>query len=398
MNQTHDVIIIGGGYAGVAAAMRLAGRSRGQSILLVNAAPHFVERIRLHQVASGQTLPQRDIAGFLRGTGIEFLQGWVTGFNPDARTVTVKTETSTTQLHYSKLVYALGSAADMASVPGVRDHAISVAAVSDAALLRQQLPELAAQNGRLLVVGGGLTGIEAASELAEAFPGLRVTLATRGVLGAGLSQKGRAHLRRVFARLGVTVIENAAVTRLESNAALLHDGRSLPFDRCLWAGAFVPPPLARESGVAVNSRGQILIDPYLRSISHPDVYGAGDAAQFVEDPGAPVRMSCAAGMPMGMQAGANIAAEMRGEAPKPHRFAYFGQCISLGRHDGLVQFVHPDDTPRERVLTGGAAARFKEFICKSTIYALHMERLLPGSYPWPRMEPKTQRRQVAPAK
>src|SRR5437764_1270392 len=79
------------------------------------------------------------------------------------------------------------------------------------------LPALAARGGRLLVCGGGLTGIEAAAEIAEAWAGVKVVLATRDRLGARLSEKGRAHLRRVFAKLGIALHEGAEIARLAAD-------------------------------------------------------------------------------------------------------------------------------------------------------------------------------------
>jgi hypothetical protein len=62
-----------------------------------------------------------------------------------------------------------------------------------------------------------------------------------------------------------------------------------------------------------------------------------------------------------------MAAELAGREPRPLRFRYVSQCISLGRRDGLVQFVHADDTPREAVLTGRLAALYKEAIVRGTV-------------------------------
>ncbi|HEY7295764.1 MAG TPA: FAD-dependent oxidoreductase [Dehalococcoidia bacterium] len=379
------VVIIGAGYAGMTAALRLGRRARrlGGAVTLVNGTDTFVERIRLHQFGSGQTLKMRRIPAMLRGTGVQFVQGRVTALNPNAHRLSVSLpEGNSLELGYDTLLYALGSTIDVESVPGVREQALALSSPELAARLASELPALAARGGRLLVCGGGLTGIEAATEIAEAWPGARVALTTRDTLGERLSKKGRAHLRRVFARLGIELHEGASVARLAGGRAELAGGGTLPFDLCLWAGSFSVPALAWEAGLRVNERGQILVGPDLRSVSHPEIVAAGDAASPAEDPGAPIRMACATAMPMGAFAADTILADLAGRTAPAFSYRYLIQCISLGRKNGLIQFVNPDDSPREKILTGRAAALVKEFICRFTTFSLAMERRRPGTYRW----------------
>ncbi len=396
------VVIVGAGYAGMTAALRLGKRCRKLSagVTLVNGTDTFVERIRLHQAGSGQRVKTHSIERMLRGTGVAFVQGRVTALQADVRRLTVaQADGGGLTLDYDTLLYALGSTIDVDSVPGVREQALALGSPALAARLAGELPALAARGGRLLVCGGGLTGIEAATEIAEAWPGVRVALATRERLGERLSQKGRAHLHTVFTRLGIALHEGASVTRLAAGQAELADGGTVPFDLCLWAGSFSVPALAREAGLRVNGRGQILVGPDLRSLSHPEIVAAGDAAAPAEDPGAPIRMACATAMPLGACAADSILATLEGKPAPAFSYRYLFQCISLGRRNGLIQLVNADDSPREKIVAGRAAALFKEFICRYTTFALGMERRLPGSYRWPQGKrlPATARPASGPA-
>jgi NADH dehydrogenase FAD-containing subunit len=147
----------------------------------------------------------------------------------------------------------------------------------------------------------------------------------------------------------------------------LEDGGSLPFDLCLWACGFAPPDLAREAGLEVNAIGQIVTDRALRSSSHPTIVAIGDAAEVLSEPGGRCRMSCAAGRPMGAAAARAIAALASGREPEPFRFGYIHRCISLGREDGLIQFVDAQDAPLPLIWAGARAARWKEYVCRRTI-------------------------------
>jgi NADH dehydrogenase FAD-containing subunit len=381
MNTHHKVVIIGGGYAGLMTALRLAGKSKAQSpqITLVNASDTFVERIRQHQVATEQYPRRHRIADLLGRRPIEFVQGYVTGLEPDEQTVTIAIGDAIQTLSYDTLVYALGSTITTDRIPGLTDHAyvLNGSGPNSTAALAEKLPEIAARGGRLLVIGGGLTGIEGATEIAEAYPDLKVTLATQDILGTGLSGRGREHLRKVMRDLNIELREHTTIEGIEANAARLADGNSLSFDLCLWAGAFAVPALAREAGLQVDELGRIVTDERLRSKSHPNIVAVGDAATRA---GHPLRMACATAMAMAAHAADNIAHVLQGEQETHFRFAYVVQCISLGRREALVQMVDERDQPLDRIFTGRLGAFIKEFICRFTIWALKLERWLPGTY------------------
>ncbi|MCP2257459.1 Pyridine nucleotide-disulfide oxidoreductase [Streptoalloteichus tenebrarius] len=173
----HRVVVLGAGYAGLVAAQRLARRicPRGASVTLVNAEPRFVERIRLHQVAAGQTVADLPLAALLAGSGARLLVGRVTGIDLDARTVRVGEE----KIGYDTLVYGLGSVTDVNTVPGAAEHAAVLSWPQEALRLAARLSDLARRGGAAVVCGGGPTGVELATELAESYPGLSVRMVTR---------------------------------------------------------------------------------------------------------------------------------------------------------------------------------------------------------------------------
>ena len=163
----NEILVIGAGYAGMTVALGVAARTRGRDvrITLVNPEDRFTERLRLHQIASGQELKDLRIPRMLDGTGVEFTQGWVTAIDADTRTVRVDDERT---LHYDTLVYALGSVADTEAVPGAEDHAYTLNSMRDAQQLATRLRQLG--GGTVVVGGGGLTGVESAAEIAEQHP------------------------------------------------------------------------------------------------------------------------------------------------------------------------------------------------------------------------------------
>src|SRR5437879_2806832 len=110
-SATTRIVVIGAGYSGMMAALRLSGRTRrhGATVTLVNQSDEFVERIRLHQRAAGQSPAVSTIPHMLRGTGVQFVQGRVTGLDPEHRGVSIETQGGAEEVGYDCLVYALGS-------------------------------------------------------------------------------------------------------------------------------------------------------------------------------------------------------------------------------------------------------------------------------------------------
>ncbi|RQW89101.1 NAD(P)/FAD-dependent oxidoreductase [Micromonospora globispora] len=367
----HRIIVLGAGYAGAIAAGRLAKRLRPEdvAITLVNAEPDFVERVRMHQLAVGQDLKPRPLAEMFAGTGVELRLATVTGVDADRKTVAVVDANGAQELTYDTLVYALGSGWNAQGVPGTAGHAYEIASRPGALRLRERLARLDAGQ-TVVVVGGGLTGLEAAAEIAEARPDLDVALAARGGLGDWLSPKGREHLREVFGKLGITVHEHAAVTGVEADRVATAEGKAIPAAVTVWTTGFAVHPIAKATALEVTGTGQIVVDGTMRSVSHPDVYAIGDAAFAMGRGGRPLRMSCASGTPMAWQAADAITARLTGGKLPNAPLRYFNQCISLGRKEGLIQYVTADDRAVPAALTGRLAAVYKELVCKGAAWSV----------------------------
>ncbi len=386
------IVVIGAGYAGLLATVRLAGRlkreiqDRRVTITLVNAADVFVERLRLHQMAANRPIPDRPIAETLRGTGATFVRGTVIGLDAARRRLEVQTDGGPQPIAYDHLVYALGSTIDLDNLPGAREyaHVLTATGPRSAAALRELLPKLnaAAGHGRLLVGGGGATGIEAAAEFAEAYPNLRVQVVTQGDFGQFINPHVAAYMRHSLYRLGVAIQDQTTLVELQAQAALTDSGEVLPFDACLWAGGFTVPRLAREAGLAVNDRGQILIDPFMRSVSHPEIYAIGDAAYPVETPGARLRMAAFTAVLMGAHGADCLSAAVQGRTPKPFSFAYLGQAISLGRRDAIGFNNYPDDAPNWPYFTGRVGMEAREFFVRLLADQPNIARRWPGAVVW----------------
>jgi NADH dehydrogenase FAD-containing subunit len=384
---TIRVVVIGAGYAGMIATNRFLGslseeESRRITLTVINERSVFVERIRLHELAAGSrgsvTLPLSSVLH----PGASIVVGRARLIDPVTRMVQVESDTGKSGVPYDYLIYAVGSVA-AAPVPGAVEHAFLIGDYDGAAGAAAAI-SAAGPGPRIAVVGGGFTGVETASELAEQHPGAEVTLYCAGPLLPGARPAARASIGKTLKRLGVSIEADSAVAEIEAGKLRLRSGRVHAFDACLLAASFGVPDLAARSGLAVTGDGRLRVDEHLRCVGEPAVIGAGDAVAAPAAVAAHLRMGCAVALPLGGHAAETLLASIRGRALPVLSAGFVIQCISLGRKKGYIQVVRPDDTPRALHVTGRMAARVKEMICTMVVERPKQEIAKPGAYSWPK--------------
>ncbi|MFG3342905.1 NAD(P)/FAD-dependent oxidoreductase [Glycomyces sp. NPDC048151] len=358
----NDILVIGAGYTGMMAAHGIAHRNRDARVTILNPTDRFTERLRQHQVAAGQELGYHRISAIVAPAGIRFVEGRAAAVDTAARKVALD---DGRELHYDLLVYAIGS-----STPKVK----GAFTIDDPALAERLRGR---PDGVLTVSGAGLTGIEAATEIAEAYPEMRVRLLSRGEPGSMMGPKARAYLMGALARLGVEVRTGVTVTEVHDDAVVLDNGERLPTDTTLWTTGVRVAPLAAEAGLAVDDAGRVLVDAGLRSVSHPEVFAIGDAAAIRQDYGV-IHGTCQSGIPSAAHAAESVTRVLQGKAPKPFRFGYIHQPVSLGRKDAVIQFTNHDDTPSRWYLKGKAAIAYKEAVSGSPLKFYRSRRAIPA--------------------
>ena len=368
-----EVVVIGGGYAGVMAANRLTQRD-DVAVTLVNPRPQFVERIRLHQLVGGSDDAVVDYREVLAG-GVRLVVDTVTGIDAAQRRLTLA---SGGAAGYDYLVYAVGSGAARPTVPGAAEFAHPTASLEEALRLRSVLEGTPA-TAPVTVVGGGPLGIETAAELAEL--GRTVTLVCGEQLGPYLHPRARRSVAKVLSGLGVTVVEGpgAQATSVTRDAVQLRDGRELPSTVTVWAAGFGVPDLAARSGLTTDAAGRLLTDETLTSVDDERIVATGDAAA---PSGLPLRMSCQAALPLGSHAADTVLSRLAGERPPAFDRGIAAMCVSLGRRAGVFQFAHRDDTAMGLHVPGRLGAKLKEAAVTSPIKQITHEARKPGSHRW----------------
>ncbi|MFI0192696.1 NAD(P)/FAD-dependent oxidoreductase [Streptomyces sp. NPDC017082] len=343
------IVVVGAGYAGTFAANRAARKIKGAEVTVVNARPEFVERIRLHQQVAGTAEAATPLGAMLR-PGIATRIGTVEKVGDG--TVLLGDGES---IGYDRLFLAVGST--VRALPGT----VPVGTWEGARQARAALAALPA-GSTVTVAGGGATGLETATEVAEARPDLRVRIVAPSVADC-LSGGARRRALAALDRLRIEVVDDG-VEEAAAGVVRLRSGREAGSDLTLWAIVAGVPDLAARSGLDVDAGGRIVVDACLRSVTDPHVFAVGDCAGV---PG--TRFGCQTAHPQAKAAVDALARLERGRAPEPYTPRYVARCVSLGRADAVAQFTHPDDSLRDGYLRGGAAMAFKKIVYVGTKYS-----------------------------
>jgi NADH dehydrogenase FAD-containing subunit len=372
MNK-YEVVVVGGGYAGVMAANRLTQRDDVR-VTVINPRPVFVPRLRLHQLV-GETheavIEYQDILA----EGVELVVDTVKRIDAAERTV-VLTDGGT--IGYDYLIYAVGSGSPTPRVPGATEFAYPVATLEAAQRLRSVLLDTP-MTAAVTVIGGGPTGVETAAELAE--QGRAVTLVCGDVLVPYLHPKARRTAHKYLAELGVTVIEGseAAVTAVTREAVQLGDGRTLASDVTIWTAGFGVPDLADRSGLRTDAAGRLLTDETLTSVDDERIVAAGDCSAPSD---LPFRMSAYVAYCLGAHAADTLLRRISGEQPSAIDLSFIAMCLSFGREAGIYQLGHKNETGMRLYFSGSMGKKLKEIACEAGIKHLATEARKPGSHRW----------------
>lgn len=380
----YEMVVLGAGYAGLMTALRL--RPQRMRVLVINPTGQFVERVRLQEsIVAPVAVRIPSIRTLLAGTGIDFMRATAVSMDADSRIVRVDTDFGQREIAFEQAVYATGSNTNVDDIPGVAENAYRLETKDgprSPAALRACLAAASGKAVKVIAVGGAETSVEVAGEIKNCWPDAAVTMISRSRCGEFKGDGVEAAVRRQLENLGVTMIDRETITEVRPNEVLTEHGRCVPYDICIWSGGLRASPLARQAGIATDSADRILVDPNLRSISHPHILAVGDAAHPIAPTGAPYRLSAFAALASGAYAADLIAAQRNSREVLPFSFSTLGQGVAIGR-GGVGFFSYPNDKQSLFIVTGPLARHIRNFFVWLVSYVLKLERRQPGFFWWP---------------
>lgn len=379
--RADRIVILGGGYAGLLAAGTLRREQPQARITLVDTQSEFSHRVRWHEQLAGQTIDHINYEAFAAERDIEFLQGRVKTLVPKDGQVHLEATKGAAILAYDQLIYALGSVSrPLWQSPQDNCYALNSS---------QELNEANARLPRtkhLLIIGGGLTAVEYATEVAERYPAITVQLVTSSSLLPDYSSAAQDYARQAMVDMNIDLIEHSPISQIEAHQAVTTGGNHLPFDLCLCSTGFLASPVWRDSGLPCLENGQIAVNSKMQAHGFDNIWVAGDAAQHEVNGQATLRMSCATAYATAPLTGLNVARAVRGELALEHTPYYFCHCVSLGRKRAFIQIVSPDDKMLPTIVTGTAAIETKIQIAKAVMSTLLWDGVSSQDNWWPDFE------------
>jgi len=360
------VVVVGGGFGGLAVIRRLGrARRRGRldaHVTLIDRRNHHTFQPLLYQVATAGLQTQDvgiSLRAILRRERVDIRLGEVVSVDPVRRVVVLDDDA---EVGYDRLIVAAGAITEDFGVPGVAEHAFGLKSLAEATVLRnavlQRFEEASsapddADHGTLtfVVAGGGPTGVELAGSLAELVdlvlrhdhPSLdvgrvRIVLveARDQLLGGFSSRSGEAAVQGLVER-GVSVRLGVGIASVAADHVVLSDGETIPARVVIWAAGVAGSPLATTLGVALGRSRRIPVDDQLRVEGLDDVYAIGDIAASVDADG----MLLPQVAPVAIQHAAHVAQVLvdraHGRRTAAFRYRDKGSMATIGRASAVAE-------------------------------------------------------------
>jgi NADH:ubiquinone reductase (H+-translocating) len=358
--EAQHVVIVGGGFAGVACARKLA-KEAGVSVTLIDKNDYHQFQPLLYQVATSM-LAAGDIAYPLRKIAAEFdgfdtKRAEVVALDPVARTVTTRHGETYTGDY---IVLAAGSQPNFFGTPGA-EHAFPLYSLDDADRLKtriiQAFEEADSDPGLVdegaldfVIVGGGPTGVEVAGALSEMinttmlheFPALapraKVHLVDHGkVLLKMFFDKGHAYAARILEKDGVELLLGTGVKAIGPGHVTLSDGTAIKTRCVIWGGGLMAAPVAGASGLPQGRGGRIDVAPDFTVAGFPGVLVIGDIANIPAEDGKTHPQLGSVALQSGSSAAGTILADLERKKAKPFSYLDKGTMAMIGRGAAIAQ-------------------------------------------------------------
>jgi NADH dehydrogenase len=359
-NQKH-VVILGGGFAGVAAGIVLKKHLKHVPIkvTLIDRHEYHLFTPSLYEVATSEE-PQKNIAIPFEKIFDEqctFIKGTIEEIDPKTQTITVQNKKKET-LTYDYAVINLGSEAAYYGIPGLKEHSIAFKSLQNAITIKNKIKTTCCKEGvcnrkvQLVIGGGGFAGTELAAELltykerlAKQHGLARDCLEITIIQGSDrllkeLDEHVSALAQKRLDNPQVHFAFGGHIKEVTATEVLTDDGKSYPYTILIWTGGVEANHLTGKSGLPVNKKGQVLVNQNLQMQGFENIFVAGDIAEFM-DPKTktPIPNVAQVAEEQGKLAGENIIRLLQKHPLKPYHYRHFGYVVPLRGKFAVAELV-----------------------------------------------------------
>ncbi|WP_407270902.1 NAD(P)/FAD-dependent oxidoreductase [Radiobacillus sp. PE A8.2] len=324
-----NLVILGGGYGGKKILHTLLDSNLPNDvrITVVDRNPYHSLKTEFYAIAAGTTSERAVRQDFPTHNQVDYVYDEILHIDTEKQHIELQHDDA--PFPYDYLVIGLGCEDNYHGVKGAEEFTHSVQTIARARRAGLAIGELKA-NGKVAIVGGGLSGIEVASEIRESRPDLNISLLDRGAsVLSPFDSKIQQHVEDWFRRNDVEVLHHSNVEYVEKDH-VCNNSECIDFDVTIWTAGVRPNHLIQSLPFEKDLQGKVILNDYYQVPTHTAVYVVGDCASSSYSPSAQL-----AGK-QGEQIGEVLASVLQGNEPeKPKAIKLKGQLGSLGKSDGF---------------------------------------------------------------
>lgn len=368
MENTHPqeaspkhIVIVGGGFAGVAAGLKLVKNLKGHDVQITLIDKNFYHLFTpsLYEVASSE-VPLKNIAiplSVIFPKHVEILKDEVSAINTQEQKIVLKEAQK--ELSFDYLIIAVGSEPAYMHIPGLEENSVGLKSIQDAVMIKNKLKELGQREKdkdkkvQVVIGGGGFAGTELVAELVTYDDRLEKEFnLNRDCLDLTVIQGSDKLLKELSPRVSTLATKRVNfpnvhlafgghIKEVTKTTVLTDDGKSYPYDLLIWTGGVTPNRLAKNSNLPVTDHGAITVNNFLQVTGTENIFAVGDVAAFLDPKtGKPVPTVAQVAEEQGAIAGENVARLIKKLPLKPYPYRHFGYVVPLRGRFAVAELMY----------------------------------------------------------
>lgn len=368
-----QVIIAGGGYAGIQAALMLEHllKGSGTKISLIDKKAYHILLPSLPEIISKRGFSTIDYRDIIQHKRIQFIQATITNIDLSKKLIDITDQQNNrSSLKYDFLAISLGSQPFLPDIEGLKEYALLFNTIHDAQRIAERISD-PSLNGNIVIAGGGATGVELAGEIASVLnmrqqknntksSDVNIILVSPHIL-SGFPDSAIRWAKAYLESLGVKLLvcSGCHVLQVKPDIIYLANGSHVTYTMFIWTGGVSASSLLKKTGLKIGEKGRVAVNKYLQAEGTQDVFVVGDAALVLNSKGKALPTNAHFAEQHGRIAAQNIHALLEGKEKKLQEYrpeeAGSTFAISIGK-DFAVSRVGGLD------LFGYSASKLKKLI------------------------------------
>ena len=366
-----QVLIAGGGYAGIQVALMLESLLKGSDtiISLIDKKAYHTLLPSLPEIISKRGFSIIDYRDIIQDKRIEFIQATITNIDLSKKLIDITDlQNNHSSLKYDFLAISLGSQPFLPNIEGLEEYALLFNTIQDAQRIAERISD-PGLSGNIVIAGGGATGVELAGEIASVIRQLRsntksgdvnIILVSSHIL-SGFPDSAVRLVKAYLGSLGVKLLvcSDCYVSEVKPNVIYLKNEAHVTYTMFIWTGGVSASSLLKKTGLKIGEKGRVVVNKYLQAEGMHDVFVVGDSALVLDSKGKALPTNAYFAEQHGLIAAQNIYVLLNGEEKKLREYrpeeAGTTFAISMGK-DFAVSRVGGLD------LFGYSASKLKKLI------------------------------------